>query len=120
VEIAMPAAPNRASHLVALVLVAMLCAPGSVRGQLPSPAADTAEEFLEVVRTGDRARIRAFVEARFTTESVRAYPLDEYHVPVLASVGRQIQGLETANTELSGPHLVSMLLTGGGRPALRP
>jgi D-alanyl-D-alanine carboxypeptidase len=111
----MPTAPTGASHLLALVLVAMLCTPGSVRGQLPSPAADTAEEFLEVVRTGHRAWILAFVEARFTTEFVRAYPLDEYNVPVLASLGRQIQGLETANTELSGPHVVSMLLTEPGR-----
>jgi D-alanyl-D-alanine carboxypeptidase len=106
---------NRPRLLFAVLLVSVLWTPGSARGQLPSPAADAAEQLLEVVRAGDRARIRAFIETRFTTEFVDAYPLDEYHVPVLASLGRQIQDLEIAGRTLSGPHAASMLLTGPGR-----
>jgi D-alanyl-D-alanine carboxypeptidase len=89
--------------------------PAAAIAQLPSPAADLAEELLEVVRSGDRPRIRAFVEARFSPDFIQAYPLDEYHVPVLASLGRQVEGLESAAVELAGPFEAFVLLSGAGR-----
>jgi D-alanyl-D-alanine carboxypeptidase len=89
--------------------------PAAAIAQLPSPAADLAEELLEVVRSGDRPRIRAFVESRFSPDFIQAYPLDEYHVPVLASLGRQVEGLESAAVELAGPFEAFVLLSGAGR-----
>jgi CubicO group peptidase (beta-lactamase class C family) len=106
---------SRPPLFLAVVFASMAWTPVGAQGRLPSPAADAAEELLEVVRTGDRARIRGFVEGRFTAEFIAAFPLDDYHVPVLASFGRQIQGLEIASVTLSGPFATSMLLTGPGK-----
>lgn len=58
---------KRTALHVGILLPVVLCAPSRADAQLPSPARDAAEELLEVVRTGDRSRIRAFIEARFTS-----------------------------------------------------
>jgi hypothetical protein len=50
--------------------------PTLANAQLPSPAADVAEELLQVLRSGDQPAIRAFVETRFARDFVDAYPLD--------------------------------------------
>ncbi len=106
---------NRPRLFFAAVLSFMLWIPARAQGQLPSPAADAAAELLEVARAGDRARIRAFIEARFTIEFINAFPMDDYHVPVFASLGRQIHGLEIADRTLAGPDAVSMILAGPGK-----
>jgi CubicO group peptidase (beta-lactamase class C family) len=103
-----------------IVLILLLGTAGKVAAQLPSPARDAAADLLEVVRSGDRARIRGFLEARFTAEFVAAYPLDEYHVPVMASLGRQLEDLEVESVELDGPTGVTLVLAGpGGELAVR-
>jgi D-alanyl-D-alanine carboxypeptidase len=99
----------------AVIVFLLLGGAAEAAAQLPSPARDAVVDLLEVVRSGDRPRIRAFLEARFTAEFVAAHPVDGYHVPVLASLGRQVGGLESERVDLSGPTEVTMLLAGPGR-----
>jgi D-alanyl-D-alanine carboxypeptidase len=99
----------------AVIVFLLLGGAAEAAAQLPSPARDAAVDLLEVVRSGDRSRIRTFLESRFTAEFVAAHPVDEYHVPVLASLGRQVYGLEAEGVELGGPTEATMLLAGPGR-----
>jgi CubicO group peptidase (beta-lactamase class C family) len=93
---------------------ALMLVPIRVEGQLPMPARDAAESLLEVVRRGDRAQIRAFLEGRFTEAFVASLPVED-HVPILASLGRQVLELESVNVRLDGPFRVAMTLAGPGK-----
>lgn len=91
----------------------LICPPHDLEAQLPSPAQDAARELLDVVRSGDRDRIREFLETRFVPEFLEVAPLD-HHVPIFASLGRQVEGLEPGDVHLDGPTRASIMLEGPG------
>lgn len=98
---------------ICLLCLLLVCPPSVIEAQLPSPAQDAMGELLDVVRSGDRDRIREFLDTRFVPEFLEAAPLD-HHVPIFASLGRQIEGLEPGDVHLDGPTRVSTILEGPG------
>jgi CubicO group peptidase (beta-lactamase class C family) len=88
--------------------------PVPARAQLPSPARDAAQAFVDVVRSGHEARLRSFIETRFAPELRDFVPLDE-HVRMAAMLRADFAGLELDEVALDGPLRATLTYAGGGR-----
>jgi D-alanyl-D-alanine carboxypeptidase len=96
-----------------IVLLTALAGPGEVAGQ-GSPATTAAKEWLEIIREGDEARSRAFIEARFAPNLRDHVPVDE-HLRMAASYRRTLSGLEVDGVLELGDTEARLLLAGGDR-----
>jgi D-alanyl-D-alanine carboxypeptidase len=97
-----------------IVLLTALGVPGGVVGQAPSPGTTVAKEWLELIRGGDEALVRAFIEARFAPELRDHVPLEE-HLRMAASYRRTLSGLEVDGVLELGDTESRLLLAGGDR-----
>jgi CubicO group peptidase (beta-lactamase class C family) len=111
----MSASPNRSSPLVGIVAALLLVSPAVIHGQLPSPAADAAEELLEIVLAGDEPRLGSFLETGFVPDFVEFLPIEE-HLAIFASLRRDLEGREVDGIELEGPFEVRLTFAGRGSP----
>jgi len=106
---------KRLRAFAGIALLVLLAIPAATHGQLPSPAADTAEELLEVVLAGDEPRLQSFLETRFIPLFHELLPMAE-HLAIFASLRKELEGREVDGIELEGPFEVRLYFTGRGAP----
>jgi D-alanyl-D-alanine carboxypeptidase len=111
----MSASLQRFPPLAGIVAALLLAPPEEMHGQLPSPAADAAEELLEIVLAGDEPQLRSLLETGFAPEFLEFLPIEE-HLAILASLRRDLEGREVDGIELEGPFEVRLTFAGRGAP----
>jgi CubicO group peptidase (beta-lactamase class C family) len=105
-----------------VVLVsALLAAPTLLHAQAApdSPAQRRLAEFVEVVSSADRDRIRSMVEESFAPAFRDAFPIDE-HVDIIGGLADETGGMEVIAVEVGSPNeLNARLRPRNAGPALR-
>ncbi len=100
--------------------LALLAAPPSLTAQdTVAPVEERLNEFVDVVSSGDAARIRAMVEESFAASFRDAFPMDE-HLELLGRLVDETGGVEITEIRVTSPFELSARLQPrrAGRPPL--
>jgi hypothetical protein len=91
-----------------LVFLVWLTASAGISAQDPTAAERQGRAYIEVLSTGDRAKVRRFVEAHFSSEMLRR-PMEQ-HLNFASTLYDTSRGYEVVNVQEAAPQGTTLLL----------